>query len=226
MGLSGAQIWDMARTSNLTGISNALPKNFQTTQQQIKTQKDKQLQIEQASVNVAATNATTERMRTTGYTDASGKHVAGQLETSAATEAVRAQAEADQWKFKNEQLAEELKFKAKTEQQKNTLNQYQVLVDLKRAKGPNAVDPALMRAAEMAVAPMFGKKFKEVHGLSHYLTFGLADGWKLAADEDVDLTGIGDPAVVPGKTEDKGTPNPTPEVKDPKAAAAAAAGGK
>jgi hypothetical protein len=204
----------------LTGISNYYPKDFQTTQQAINAQKNKQLQIDQQSVGVAGFQAQTQRMDVTGYTDENKQHVQGRLETSAE----QAKAAREKWELESKQYGERLEKAARTEEQKAALTQYQALVDLRRAKGSAAISDVVMQAAEKDVASRFGVTLKSVDGFTHWLT----GATHLEVDTDAEP---GTPSRQPGP---KGDPQPTPSTLapdgpkvtgvDPKATGAAMAG--
>lgn len=165
IGFSGNQIWSMARGAGLVGMASYFPKNFTPIQQKL-------LAVKQQAVGVEAMNARTSRMSVVGFTDAEGKKIPGRLETEAATAPMRAETEREMAQFRMQTLAQELDLKAKTAEQKNSLDQYKALVDLKRAKGTGAVSDAVMMAAEKDVASKFGVKLVEVNNLMHFLTGG------------------------------------------------------
>jgi hypothetical protein len=211
-GFTGEQVWSMARGMGLTGVSNYMPKNFQTTQQQIMAQKNRQLGIDEKSVGVQGYAAQTQRMDVTGYTGEDGKHVQGRLES----EGQRAQAEADKWALESKQFGERLEHQVKTEDQKVALTQYQALVDLRRAKGSGTISDAVMQAAEKDVANRFGVSLKSVNGFTHFIT----GATHLEVDNDAPDTGT--PQAKPDVLAPTG---PKVTGVDPKATGAAMAGG-
>lgn len=166
LGLSGSQIWSTARGANLTGLTNYFPKNFTTIQQQL-------MSVRKQEAGTSSFAAQTQRMDVTGYTDKdTGKKIPGKLQTEADTAPIRAQAAKDEADFRMKTLAQRLDMETKTVEQKNSLDQYKALVDLKRAKGSGAVSDAVMQAAEKDVAGKFGVKLVEVNNLMHFLTGG------------------------------------------------------
>jgi hypothetical protein len=134
IGLSGPQIWDMARGANLTGISNYFPKNFTPIQQ-------KMMSIRQQEANTGSANAQTERMGVTGFTDSSGQKIPGRLESEGKRTAIEQQ-EADARKLAAENTANRIQAAMKTAADKDFIATYTAMVDIKRAGG--RVDPQVM----------------------------------------------------------------------------------
>lgn len=164
MGFSGDQIWNMARGANLTGISNYFPKGFTTLQQQ-------QMAARKQQIGIEGMNAQTGRMEVTGYTDKSGKKVAGRLETEAARTDLQSQ-ELDIRQTQAESTAKKIDMAMKTKEDKDFVAQYTALADIKRAGG--RVDDDVMKLMEKKLVEKAGGQVtvEEVNNFFHFITGG------------------------------------------------------